>query len=344
MTVFSKVQGFISRHRNKFYIGGAIISGSILLTKYAQYKLREWQERETKEFFDRNRKQNHFESIERTKSQTFSNFAVALLDLISDTVNTDEIIERLKTNPDNKVELWNNLKILVMTKVAVTVYSLVMLAVTLNMQLMIIGGYLYKDPNSIPTDVQEKYLAHCQNFINEGVKKLAKLIENEVQKYVGNMELTKQLKLGDIENLNWSVQVALSSQKDGPIESFRSFIFSSEETSGNSIVYDNMLRDTTDFLDSEEVKSLTTHCINQGFILLGDQLAELYTKSNMAGDASNSDESFKNPFELQKPLAKLIPLINGLLNKQSFPHALIQQLSSNKKLQTLNANIYESLL
>lgn len=111
MSVVSKVRGFFSRHRNKFLVSGVIISGAILLSKYAQYRLKEWQERETVEFFDRNRKQNHFDSIIKTSNQTFSNFSLALQDLISEIINTDEIIDKLKANPENKVELWNNLKV-----------------------------------------------------------------------------------------------------------------------------------------------------------------------------------------------------------------------------------------
>ncbi|XP_056647930.1 peroxisomal biogenesis factor 3 [Diorhabda sublineata] len=341
MSVLSRIQGFASRHKNKFLIGGAFISGSIILTKYAQYKFKEWQEKETSEFFDRNRKQNHFESIGRTTNQTLSNFSVSLLDLISEIINTDEVIENIKANPDKKVELWNSLKLLVFTKVSVTVYSIVMLAVVLNVQLTVIGGYMYKDPNRVPTDIQEKYLSLSEKFINLGIQKLAELIEYEMKKLVSGMELSKLLKLGDIESLFWSLQVSLSSLKDGPIEQFRKYIIPEENNSSDS-VYDSMVRDTADLLESEEVKSLVTHCINQGFITLGDQLAELYSKSDMT--TNGSGESFINPFELQKPLAKLIPLINGLLTKQSFPQVLIQQLNTNKKIQTFNANIYESLL
>lgn len=111
MSVFSGIRGFFSRHKNKFIVGGIIITGSVILTKYAQRRLREWQEKETREFLERNRKQNHFESIGRTCNQTISNLSGALYEVILNVANTDDIIETLKTNPENKLLLWNDLKV-----------------------------------------------------------------------------------------------------------------------------------------------------------------------------------------------------------------------------------------
>lgn len=101
------------------------------------------------------------------------------------------------------------------------------------------------------------------------------------------------------------------------------------------------LQDTADFLESDEIKSLTTHCVNRGFILLTDQIAEFYGHN---GSLITKKEMFTNPFNMKKPFAKLLPIINGLLSRQSFPQNLVQQLIISDKLQTLSANIYESLL
>lgn len=111
MSVFSRIRGFFSRHRNKFIVGGVIITGSIFLTRYAQQKLKDWQEKETKEFLERTRKQHHFESIGRTCNQTILNLSSALFDVIFQTIDTEDIINTLKTNPENKMELWNELKV-----------------------------------------------------------------------------------------------------------------------------------------------------------------------------------------------------------------------------------------
>lgn len=111
MSVMSKLKGFLTRHKIKFLIGGVAITGSILFTKFAQQKLIEWQEKETIDFLERNRKQSHFESIGRTCNQTISNLSSTLTSLITKTVNTDCIIEDLKSHPTDKIKLWNELKV-----------------------------------------------------------------------------------------------------------------------------------------------------------------------------------------------------------------------------------------
>lgn len=109
--MFSKMKDFFHRHRNKFLVSGVLITSSVLLVRYAHQKLREWQERETKEFFERTRKQQHFESTERTCSKTVFSLTTALNKSLTSIVNTEEMIEELRSRPENKIELWEKLKV-----------------------------------------------------------------------------------------------------------------------------------------------------------------------------------------------------------------------------------------
>lgn len=181
MSVFSKIRDFLNRHRNKFFVGGVLIGGSIFLTRYAQLKLKEWQEREALEFFERNRKHQHFESIGRTCNQTIINVSTSLSETVAKSTNTTEVIEQLKSKPENKLELWNELKILVFSKATCTIYANAILVVILKIQLSIIGGYLYKDQNSLNAETQEKYLSLCQNLMDSGFTKLHRLAERTVR-------------------------------------------------------------------------------------------------------------------------------------------------------------------
>lgn len=60
------------------------------------------------------------------------------------------------------------------------IYAIVMLVITLKIQLSIIGGYLYNDPSSISTEMQEEYLLLCQVFLKTGIPKLKDIMELEV--------------------------------------------------------------------------------------------------------------------------------------------------------------------
>ncbi|RZB40636.1 peroxisomal biogenesis factor 3, partial [Asbolus verrucosus] len=331
------------RHRNKFIVGGVLVGGSIFLTRYAQQKLKEWQEKETLEFLERNRKHQHFESIGRTCNQTILNLSAALNETISTSINTEEVIGTLKNNPENKVALWNELKILVFSKAACTIYSNVMLVVTLKIQLSIIGGYLYKDPNSLSSEVQERYLSLCQNLMDLGFVKLNRLMERTCRKVLEPVNLTKQLKLSDLEAIFWSIQTAIATDNDNPIEKLRQYIVPEVPTSNG--VYEKIVKDTVDLLDSDEVKALATHCINRGFMVLVEQLSEYYTSNGVKENCKiiDSDE-FMNPFNIRKPMAKVLPIINGLFSKKSLPDQFLQQLIVYEKLQLLSANVYESFL
>lgn len=130
MSVFSKLRGFLYRHRTKFVVGGVVVTGkyppfnctvirskntlnlgTLFLMKYAQARLREWHEKEAMEFIERNRKQTHFENINRTCNQTVLNLSSSLLDTVYQIINTDDTIDKLKLSPENKLEIWGQLKV-----------------------------------------------------------------------------------------------------------------------------------------------------------------------------------------------------------------------------------------
>lgn len=101
------------------------------------------------------------------------------------------------------------------------------------------------------------------------------------------------------------------------------------------------VRETADLLDSEEVQSLATTCTNRGFSFVIDKISEFYAPNGIIDGPSSSKDIFIHPSKVQIPLAKLIPILNGFLSRNSFPEALCQQLIIDDKLKTLGANIYE---
>ncbi|XP_060519436.1 peroxisomal biogenesis factor 3 [Cylas formicarius] len=347
MSTLFKIRSFFSRHKNKFFIGGLLVTSTLLLSKYMQKRLRDWHEKEAREFLERNRKQSHFESINQTCNQTILGLSSSLLDTIYAEVDTDSIIESLKSNSVNKFEKWNTLKVQVFTKAACVIYGLVMLVMTLKIQLNILGGYLYRNTMDVSTQQQEQYLSLWQNFLNVGVKKLTNTIETEVEKILERVDLKKQMKLSDLEAIFWSLQSSLASHKESPIEQIRPYVIN-DELSSNTDVYHNMLRDTADLLESDEVKLIVTHYVSKGFYVLGDQLSEFFgqneSKLSELRDEKVDIDTFLNPFSSKKPMAKLIPILNGLLSKQSFPQNFTQILITDEKINTLGANVYESLL
>ncbi|XP_044758231.1 peroxisomal biogenesis factor 3 [Coccinella septempunctata] len=340
MSVFSKVRNFVSRHRGKFIVSSILITSSIILTRYAQQKLKDWQEKEMLEFLERTRKQQHFENIGRTCNQTTMNLASSLVEALSHVTDTDKTIAELQANTGNKVIVWETLKIQLFTKLCCLIYAMSMLVIILRIQLSIIGGYLYKDPSSIPTEIQEKFLTLTQNLMNDGLNKISSKVTVVCKNILGQIDLKKPMRLSDIDALFWSLQAAIGDGEDNPIDNLKTYInLNFEEDKSSRNIYTLLLRDTLDLIESDEVKSLTTQCINRGFTQLADQLSEFFINNGPSSSKQNPEE-----VNLKKPLAKLLPIINGILSKNSFPDKFVQQLVSNERLHIFGANIYESLL
>lgn len=180
MAIFSKIRNFFQRHRNKFLVTGVVVTSAYLASRYAQYKIRESQERATKDFLEKTRKSQHFQSTERTCNQTIMSLSLTLNDTLAKIINTEEIVVELRSNPPNRIELWDNLKILVISRVSTLIYTNTLLAIILRIQLNLVGGYLFKDTNSISSELQQKYLSLCHILLENGLKQISKIVTEKV--------------------------------------------------------------------------------------------------------------------------------------------------------------------
>ncbi|KAF0023925.1 hypothetical protein F2P81_024555 [Scophthalmus maximus] len=108
---------------------------------------------------------------------------------------------RLLPGPANKLEIWEDLKIISFTRTVVAVYSTCMLVVLLRVQLNVIGGYLYLD-NSVgkngttplaPPDVQQQYLSSIQHLLGDGLTELMTVVKRAVQSSLGDPDFATVL-------------------------------------------------------------------------------------------------------------------------------------------------------
>ena len=91
------------------------------------------------------KKQFHFESNQQTCLTTYMQFLIPLRNKICETLNIEEITVSLSSNPDNKLELWEHLKVLGFTRTMTSVVSMCSLYVFLKVQMNIIAGYMYTE-------------------------------------------------------------------------------------------------------------------------------------------------------------------------------------------------------
>lgn len=364
------IRDFFYRHKRKLIVTGAVFGGLYLLTSYAQRKLREWQEREAKRFFEMTRKKQHFESTERTCNQTIISLSKIVTENILGILNTEEIVQKLQENPDNKLILWEQLKVMIFTRICVLVYALSILQVTLRVQLNIIGGYLYRDSVHeddplVDSELQAKYLSLCHHFVGRGVEDLIKQIEGVVKKVVEPVSLKKKMTLQEVEQIFWSIQNSLctDSSDSDPVKKMVHYLMGHAEINGAK--FDTIVKETMDLLESDEVTSIAMSSISRSFSSVTDEVANLFVSksapvsknhlelnvehviTNGALKLGASPDTFVDVNKVELHFVKLLPVINELITKNmckgttNIPDLLTQQLTLNDKLKLLGANIYE---
>lgn len=180
--MLSRIRNFAERHHRKFLIAGVLVGGGVLLKRYVEQKLLEWQEREMNQLLDRSRKQQHFESTERTCNMTITSVLPQLQTAIGKTLDSDSITLLLKQKAPNKKELWEQLKVIAFSRVISYVYCNSILAVLLRTQVNILGAYLYL-ANQNPTrpdlelspEAQGKFLSASNYWLGEGVSQFCQV-------------------------------------------------------------------------------------------------------------------------------------------------------------------------
>lgn len=367
--MLSSIRGFINRHKKKFIVTGCVVGGTMIIFHYARKKLQEFQENQAKEFIEKTRRLNHFESTELTCNQAIIGLSSNLHAEIMKLLDTNEILGKLRKNPENKIELWENLKIISFTRLTVLIYATSMLVITLRVQLNILGGYLYKD--SITTDtkisdeIRQSYLSLIQYFLNEGLQELVKLIKTKITEILKSHSLDEELRLADIEQIFWSIQMAINNDKKDPNSKILHYVLPS--TINDSGLLQKMYNETLDMLESEDVTILCSNNVSRGFSIAVDNIAEYYSgtkKSNgvIGSDGGGSKDLKKKPAtsknelneildinKIKLHLAKIIPIINGITSKSfdnsskttNLTTSLITFFLVSEKIKTLGANVYE---
>ncbi|KAM4713143.1 peroxisomal biogenesis factor 3 [Anableps anableps] len=353
--MFSSVWNFIKRHKKKFIFTGAVVGGVYFLGKYAQKKVKEIQEKEASEYIAQARRQFHFESNQRTCNMTVLSMLPPLREAIITQLNSESLTALLKTKPANKLEIWEDLKIISFTRTMVAVYSTCMLVVLLRVQLNIIGGYLYLD-NSVgksatspltPPDVQQQYLSSIQHLLGDGLTELITRVKAAVQSSLGGVSLKQSLSLLELEQqLSW-IRAEMEVESGRPMSSY--MLADNEDVladqacglTENDLVTIRLLNETRDMLDSPDLSKVLSTCLNRGFSRLLDNLAEFF-RLPVADSAPNSTPDSLAAVSL--PLAKIIPIINGQINCicSDTPSHFVQDLLLNDQVKEFAAIVYET--
>ncbi|XP_078032946.1 peroxisomal biogenesis factor 3 [Augochlora pura] len=374
--MLSSIKGFVSRHRRKFIVGGIVI-GSVIFIRYTQRRFRELQGKEIREIFERTKRQEYFECIERICSKMIMSLTSTLRDTVIQTLDTEVIVNELRNdNCTDKVTCWSVLKVLAIARSAVIIYSYAMAATLIRIQFSVIGGHMYKDIQnsngaSVENIVQTKYMSLSSHFRQDGIKKLCTLIKRKVVEITASISLKDKLALKDIEEIYWALtsSISMDSSRD-PVKNLATYMLQTECNGEEDPMFIKLINETLDLLENEEIQNITQSNIRRGFSLLIDHMSEFFIGPITENDktpngisvpgTSNQDHmnwkeknnveenssTFVNINKVAMPMAKIIPIINGQVPNKSMPKAfqtdLLHRLVTNEELKTLGENIYEA--
>lgn len=373
--MFSRLKNFVSRNKRKFIVTGIVVAGAGLAFRFAQRRLIEYQEKQVKEFLEKTRRLQHFESTEKTCDQAIFGLMPGLCDAIVKMLDTDTILAELRTNTDRKLELWEELKYLAFARCTAFVYATSLLVASLRVQLNIIGGYMYKDTvqseAKITKEIQTVYnLLLIQHLTNSGLQELLKVIRVNVEKIMRSHSLKEKMTLSDVEQLFWTIQTAVDKDIG---KNLVQFVLPAEvHRNQQEEILNKMLSDTLDVLECGDFIELCETSINSGFNVVIDKIADFYVapengKNKLNGTTepipSTSKATAENIFlnnnghvninNVSLPLAKLIPIVNALTtqavtnnpNDNKSPKNLAASLLTlqvmEQRIKTMGANVYE---
>uniref|UniRef100_A0A673W5K7 Peroxisomal biogenesis factor 3 n=1 Tax=Salmo trutta TaxID=8032 RepID=A0A673W5K7_SALTR len=318
--IFSSTWNFLKRHKITFILSD-LIPGVYFLGRYAQKKIRDIQEREASEYIAQTRSQFHFESNQRSCNMTVLSMLPTLREAILHHLNSESLTALLA----NKLEIWEDLKIISFTRSVVA--------------LNIIGGYLYMD-NSMPLappDVQQQYLSSIQHLLGDGLSEMITAVKKA--EYI-RVSLKQSLSLQELEqHLN---QIRAQVEEGDGGSTYRSlswYMMPDEENTlaaqacgltENDITKIKLLNETRDVLESPD------------FGL--DNMVEFPTESTGRLRPHVLPKISFRLSNLSLPVAKIIQLVNGQIHSiySEIPSRFVQDLLMIDQVKEFTANVYET--
>lgn len=363
--MFSTFRNFVSRNKRKFFITAVVFGASGVVLHYVRKKLFEFQETQAREFIEKTRRIQHFESTERTCNQAIQSLFPNVLEVVSKLYDTNTILQELREKSQKlttveKIDLWNQLLVKSFSRIVTLVYSLTILVISLRVQLNILAGFIYKeidkDMKTISQELQNNYLSCIQHFLKDGVTDLALTVQNITKRIFEKYDFKQKLDLSELEQIFWSIQMSINQKlQQSNDNSLVSILFPSEDEVNGDILLKKLLNETVDMLETDEVFGILTNHLGLGFSATTDEIANFFsstasinTTNNNHGELQNrmiQNNKLINITQVKVPLAKLIPIIDGLtpktVSQQPLLNNLLNMLINSEKIKMLGANTYE---
>ncbi|XP_053206111.1 peroxisomal biogenesis factor 3-like [Panonychus citri] len=211
MSFISSGWQWIKRHKGKLMVASGVVGGFVVLNRYLSAVERNWENSSVKDFVSEVRKKEmHFDNTIQTCNTTVINLTPRALSVLDNLLNCETLLDKLKSSAssEEKLLLWEELKIRIITRITSEIYSLSLFVCFSRIQLSLIAGYLYVDcckngttPGIINKNIQMYYLSLLETFFTQGIQKLIQPIQESVIQAVGSISLKERIELTNLKEM-----------------------------------------------------------------------------------------------------------------------------------------------
>ena len=310
--MFSRVKDFLYRHRRKFLVGGVIVGGAALLSRYAERKLLEWHDQQTRALLEKQKKRQHYENTYRTSNATVMSLSGSMKEVLARELDAETLLQAMKEQPQHKRNIWEQLKVVGFSRAISSVYIASLVGAAIRMQLMLLGGYTFGDlvhsghaGLPISQTLQQKYLTAVHFLVEEGIPKLVQHITQVVTHIVTGIPLNRALTLTQLEAIFHEIRLVIAGEntphcdnqgRRQKVEPWSKYVLQlpvppDGESEEEKVLY-NMLIETSDILDSEDFSTVMDTLIQHGFNVLLDRMADFYPVPKVQQETDDSTEKW----------------------------------------------------
>merc|ERR1712032_845762 len=286
-----------------------VLGGLYIVGRLAERQLVKAREAETALLVERTRKANQFSATESTCRHTLASLMPTLLNQVKENLNTEAITALLRAKPaaEEKLKLWERLKVLAITQCLAVIVGSAFLAVMLRTQLNVLAGALYQQEMSTSSSarmspaLQQTFLNSSHHFVTAGLARVCQNLESLVASNL-SLPLTARLTLSELEahltqvdHYHWSgigcnirrpllqlFEMVRGDQSGIFSEPAPCFISQGQESSLSAEERERLaqlLADSLDVLESEDTLELLVAVCRQGLAHLLDRVADHYSVS-----------------------------------------------------------------
>uniref|UniRef100_A0A1E1X678 Peroxisomal biogenesis factor 3 n=1 Tax=Amblyomma aureolatum TaxID=187763 RepID=A0A1E1X678_9ACAR len=358
--MFSRLYNIVRQHKKKIFFSVGLVGGAYLLNRYLQRKLLDWETKQTQSYIDQIKHQHHFEGILQTSDSTILSLLAKIREPLLAILETDSLLEKLKTRPANRVELWEEIKVRILTFALSSVYAESLLASLLRVQLGVVGGYVYVNsqraqqnsggvlPALTNQDIHQRYLSLVQHFFENGVHELVRLVRDAVVAAFGHISLKERVGPADFAVGFDFVKKHISRDSKKPLPGFLRFLLPPLEVEGDTDdvrVLNVMILETRDILETDDFAKVLRMCIDQGCTNLTDIVETCFRNMRAAQHEDGSGDQAAAPAAPTATtafaMAKLLPVLrNSLVSARQ--DAFLKTILQAELLRSMLANVYEA--